>query len=41
MPRQEIPWLTVARTMARIAAFMPGASPPDVSTPILLISLIV
>ena len=28
-----------ARTMARTAAFMPGASPPLVSTPIVLISL--
>ena len=37
MPRQEMPYAAVVRTTARTTAFMPGASPPLVRTPILLI----
>ena len=35
MPMQLMPRLMEARTTARTAAFMPGASPPLVRTPIL------
>ena len=34
MPTQSMPRLMAERTTARRAAFMPGASPPLVSTPI-------
>ena len=36
MPHTEMPWYSEALATARIAAFMPGASPPDVSTPMRL-----
>ena len=36
-PTQPMPRLVAARTTARTAAFMPGASPPLVRTPIRLI----
>ena len=36
MPTQPMPRLVAARTTARTAAFMPGASPPLVRTPIRL-----
>ena len=35
MPTHSIPRPTAERTTARMQAFMPGASPPLVSTPIL------
>ena len=38
-PKTLLPWYKAVLTTARIAAFIPGASPPEVRTAMLLISV--